>query len=96
MSSRRIGNYQVIDYVGSGGFGSVFKAEEVGAPGRIVAIKELHKKHTRDSVVKQRFFQEAVAMARLDQDAAMKFERILALRKVAWKAGESSVFRSCR
>ncbi|HYP28291.1 MAG TPA: protein kinase [Blastocatellia bacterium] len=66
MSSRRIGNYRVIDYVGSGGFGSVFKAEEVGAPGRTVAIKELHKKHTRDSVVKQRFFQEAVAMARLD------------------------------
>src|SRR5215213_4650338 len=66
MSSRRIGNYQLIDYVGSGGFGSVFKAEEVGVPGRIVAIKELHRKHTRDSVVKQRFFQEAVAMARLD------------------------------
>ena len=66
MSSRRIGNYQVTDYVGSGGFGSVFKAEDVNTPGRIVAIKELHKKHTRNQVIKQRFFQEAVAMARLD------------------------------
>ncbi len=66
MGSRRIGNYQVIDYVGSGGFGSVFKAEDMTAPGRIVAVKELHRKHTRDSVIKQRFFQEAVAMARLD------------------------------
>src|SRR6185503_8430967 len=66
MSSRRIGNYQIIDYIGSGGFGSVFKAEDVNTPGRIVAIKELHKKHTRDAVIKQRFFQEAVAMARLD------------------------------
>jgi len=66
MASRRIGNYRVLDYIGSGGFGSVFKAEEAGVPGRIVAIKELHRKHTRDSVIKQRFFQEAVAMARLD------------------------------
>ena len=66
MSSRRIGSYQIGDYVGGGGFGSVFKAEDVNTPGRIVAIKELHKKHTRNQVIKQRFFQEAVAMARLD------------------------------
>ncbi|HEX5733317.1 MAG TPA: protein kinase [Blastocatellia bacterium] len=66
MSSRRIGNYQIVDYIGSGGFGSVFKAEDVNTPGRIVAIKELHKKHTRNSSIKQRFFQEAIAMARLD------------------------------
>ncbi|MFY9611357.1 MAG: protein kinase [Blastocatellia bacterium] len=65
-TGRRIGNYQITDYVGSGGFGSVFKAEDVNTPGRIVAIKELHKKHTRNAVIKQRFFQEAVAMARLD------------------------------
>lgn len=66
MSSRRIGNYQIVDYIGSGGFGSVFKAEDVNTPGRIVAIKELHKKHTRNASIKQRFFQEAIAMARLD------------------------------
>jgi hypothetical protein len=66
MSSRRIGNYQITDYLGSGGFGSVFKAEDVNTPGRVVAIKELHKKHTRNAIIKQRFFQEAVATARLD------------------------------
>ncbi|HKS43225.1 MAG TPA: protein kinase [Blastocatellia bacterium] len=66
MSSRRIGNYQTTEYIGGGGFGSVFKAEDVNTPGRIVAIKELHKKHTRNPIIKQRFFQEAVAMARLD------------------------------
>jgi serine/threonine protein kinase len=66
MSSRRIGNYLVGEYLGGGGFGSVFKAEDTSSPGRIVAIKELHKKHTRSAVIKQRFFQEAVAMARLD------------------------------
>ena len=65
-SGRQIGNYQITDHVGSGGFGSVFKAEDVTTPGRIVAIKELHRKHTRNAVIKQRFFQEAVAMARLD------------------------------
>jgi serine/threonine protein kinase len=65
-SGRQIGNYLITDHVGSGGFGSVFKAEDVTTPGRIVAIKELHKKHTRNAVIKQRFFQEAVAMARLD------------------------------
>jgi hypothetical protein len=66
MSTRRIGNYQITDYIGGGGFGSVFRAEDVNSPGRIVAIKELHKKHTRNATIKQRFFQEAVAMARLD------------------------------
>ncbi|MEN3333499.1 MAG: eukaryotic-like serine/threonine-protein kinase [Blastocatellia bacterium] len=66
MSGRRIGNYLITEYIGGGGFGSVFKAEDATQPGRIVAIKELHKKHTRNAVIKQRFFQEAVAMARLD------------------------------
>jgi Protein kinase domain/PEGA domain len=66
MSGRQIGNYLITDYIGGGGFGSVFKAEDTTQPGRIVAIKELHKKHTRNAVIKQRFFQEAVAMARLD------------------------------
>src|SRR5205085_4360873 len=66
MSGRRIGNYMITEYIGGGGFGSVFKAEDTTQPGRVVAIKELHKKHTRNAVIKQRFFQEAVAMARLD------------------------------
>jgi hypothetical protein len=66
MSGRQIGNYLITDYIGGGGFGSVFKAEDTTQPGRVIAIKELHKKHTRNSVIKQRFFQEAVAMARLD------------------------------
>ncbi|MEW6126817.1 MAG: serine/threonine-protein kinase [Acidobacteriota bacterium] len=66
MSGRRIGNYLVLDYLGGGGFGSVFKAEDTSTPGRIVAVKELHRKHTRSTVIKQRFFQEAIAMAKLD------------------------------
>ncbi|HUK90610.1 MAG TPA: protein kinase, partial [Blastocatellia bacterium] len=66
MTSRQIGNYRILDYVGGGGFGSVFRAEDLNSPGRIVAIKELHKKHSRSAVIKQRFFQEALAMARLD------------------------------
>lgn len=65
MSVRQIGNYRIIDYIGSGGFGSVFRAEDISTPGRVVAVKELHKKHTRSAVIKQRFFQEALAMARL-------------------------------
>lgn len=66
MSIRQLGNYRILDYIGSGGFGSVFRAEDINTPGRVVAIKELHKKHTRSAVIKQRFFQEALAMARLD------------------------------
>ncbi|MEW6210337.1 MAG: protein kinase [Acidobacteriota bacterium] len=66
MAGRQIGNYRIIDYLGSGGFGSVFKAEDINTPGRVVAIKELHRKHTRSATIKQRFFQEALAMARLD------------------------------
>jgi len=66
MSVKQLGNYRIIDYIGSGGFGSVFKAEDINTPGRIVAVKELHKKHTRSAVIKQRFFHEALAMARLN------------------------------
>src|ERR1044072_2518344 len=68
MSGRQIGNYLITEYIGGGGFGSGFKAEDTTQPGRVVAIKELHKKHTRNAVIKQRFFQEAVAMARLDHE----------------------------
>jgi hypothetical protein len=66
MAGRQLGNYRVIDYLGGGGFGSVFKAEDVNVPGRMVAVKELHRKHTRSASIKQRFFQEALAMAKLD------------------------------
>ncbi|HEX8183900.1 MAG TPA: hypothetical protein VF747_04095 [Blastocatellia bacterium] len=38
MSSRRLGNYQITDYIGSGGFGSVFQAEDVTTPGRVEFI----------------------------------------------------------
>jgi hypothetical protein len=53
MSGRRIGNYLITDYIGGGGFGSVFKAEDTTQPGRIITIKELHKKHTCNAVIKQ-------------------------------------------
>src|ERR1044072_1018972 len=38
----------------------------MGRPGALVTPSASSKKHTRNQVIKQRFFQEAVAMARLD------------------------------
>ena len=50
--SRRIGNYLISDYLGGGGFGSVFKAQD--GSGRIVAIKELHVAARADQTCRAR------------------------------------------
>ena len=58
-------NYQVLDLLGRGGMGIVYKARQVSLD-RIVAIKLLPREIIRDDVdFKERFKQEARTMARL-------------------------------
>lgn len=54
--------YEVIELVGSGGFGSVYKAKQIGFD-RIVAIKLLHLATTDDAESIERFRREALAMS---------------------------------
>ena len=59
-----LGQFRVIERVGRGGMGEVFKAEQP-AMDRMVAIKILHAKLARRADLVSRFRREARAMSRL-------------------------------
>ncbi len=59
-----LGNYRVLDHLGTGGMGSVFKAEHIRLR-RLVAIKVLHTSLYQDPRTLQRFSREIRAVARL-------------------------------
>src|ERR1700687_783267 len=57
-----LGNYRVVDRIGAGGMGVVYKAEHIHMK-RVVALKVLVTEEERDSVFLQRFSTEMQAMA---------------------------------
>jgi response regulator RpfG family c-di-GMP phosphodiesterase len=57
-----LGNYRIVDRIGAGGMGVVYKAEHVHMK-RVVAIKVLVTEEDRDAVFLQRFSSEMQAMA---------------------------------
>jgi serine/threonine protein kinase len=65
---RRLGDYEIVEEIGRGGFGVVFRARQVSLD-RSVAVKVLHRHliHTQEQI--SRFEREARAAARLDHPA---------------------------
>ena len=63
----RLGHFEVIDAIGSGGMATVLKARDLEL-GRIVALKILPPDSARDPDSVTRFKQEARAAAKLDHD----------------------------
>jgi serine/threonine-protein kinase len=61
----KIGRYELIEKIGEGGMGTVFKARD-DASGRIVALKILSAKLAEDKIFMGRFQREAIAVTRLD------------------------------
>jgi eukaryotic-like serine/threonine-protein kinase len=61
---QRIGNYEIIDKIGEGGLGVVYRANQVSMD-RVVALKVLHKKWLTDDEFKKRFLLEARLAGRL-------------------------------
>ncbi|WP_395849598.1 protein kinase [Cystobacter fuscus] len=65
--------YLLVEVIGDGGFGTVWKAYD-RKWSRMVAIKVLHGKFTRDQSIIQRFKRGARAMARLKHPNVVKIE----------------------
>ena len=61
----KFGRYELLEELGRGGFGTVYKAEDQ-VLGRIVALKVLHPALVIDPTFLDRFKQEARTAARLD------------------------------
>jgi serine/threonine protein kinase len=58
ISETRLGPYEIVSHIGSGGMGEVYKARDTRLD-RIVAIKVLAAHHWENPLVKKRFEREA-------------------------------------
>lgn len=65
MTGRIVSHYRLLEKLGEGGMGTVYKAEDTKLK-RIVALKFLSQQSTQDEGAKRRFLREAQAAAALD------------------------------
>lgn len=61
----RMGDYEMVEQIGRGGMGVVFKAKQLSL-GRLVAVKMIQRERLSSELERKRFLAEAQATARLD------------------------------
>jgi serine/threonine-protein kinase len=59
-------DYRILDFLGSGGMGSVFLAEQIRVGNRKIALKVLHRKFSEDDEFIGRFENEAASTGRIN------------------------------
>ncbi len=59
-------DYRILDFLGSGGMGSVFLAEQIRVGNRKIALKVLHRKFSEDEEFIGRFENEAASTGRIN------------------------------
>ena len=67
LEGRRLGAYQLEQFVGGGGMGAVFRALDTTLD-RVVAVKVLSRQQSADEEMLRRFRNEAQSAARLDHE----------------------------
>jgi serine/threonine-protein kinase len=75
LAGRRLGSYQLVKRIGSGGMGEVYRAVQI-ALGRPVAIKILSPELTEDVSFVQRFMTEARAAGKLNHPNVVQVHEV--------------------
>jgi len=67
-----IGHYRIVDQIGAGGMGVVFRAADLMDDSRTVALKVIREEQAADETVRRRFLHEAAVVDQLDHPNIVK------------------------